>query len=329
MCSRGVPRDGVLLQKRNGVANRDCGAGGGSALRGGLFEREGVIAQPEAFNKPHDAMRTDIEDRRTALAFYDGMAEKKYIRGRSGVREMRRFVGENRAGGRIFALELEAIRALQPLGMQREREDGFSLHGRLGRQRKKRHLVFAGEWIRRDAKNRDVVRRILRDDAGLQQLRRSIDAIDENVRLAAVAERFEDMRNGEQITLVVDEEGVAEECVVVAARSGALIVRINNGAKSRSRRIQVGFVRRLCRNQRKPHENADNRARQDGSQRTGKRGAGRAGESAYKSRSRSEPSLVIASCRKTRAHRILSFTTSSHDFLSQLSLAASIHNFPS
>ena len=68
------------------------------------------------------------------------------------------------------------------------------------------------------------------DDGGLKQDRGSIGAADENVRLAAVTEVFEDVGGSEEIALIIDEEAVAEKAVVVAAGGGGLVELIDDGA---------------------------------------------------------------------------------------------------
>jgi len=77
------------------------------------------------------------------------------------------------------------------------------------------------------------------DDRGLEQNRRAISAADQDVGLAAVTEVFEDMGDGEEIALIVDEEAVAEETVVVAAGRRRLIELIDDGADRRGERSVV------------------------------------------------------------------------------------------
>ncbi len=80
------------------------------------------------------------------------------------------------------------------------------------------------------------------DDRGLEQNRRAISAADQDVGLAAVTEVFEDMGDGEEVALIVDEEAVAEETVVVAAGRRRLIELIDDGA---DRRGEWSVVSRL------------------------------------------------------------------------------------
>jgi len=63
----------------------------------------------------------------------------------------------------------------------------------------------------------------------LQQFGRGVRPVHEDVGLAAVSKRLQDVSNSEEIALVVDEEGVPEECVMVAVGGGRLIVGINDG----------------------------------------------------------------------------------------------------
>jgi len=71
--------------------------------------------------------------------------------------------------------------------------------------------------------------RIFGDHSDLQKLGRGIRPVYEDVWLATVAKGLEDVRDGEEIAFVIDEEGVAEECVMVAAAGGRLIVGIDDG----------------------------------------------------------------------------------------------------
>ena len=52
---------------------------------------------------------------------------------------------------------------------------------------------------------------------------------DQNVGLAAVAKRVENMSNGQKVTLFVNEEAVAEKRVVVTASGGRLIELVDDG----------------------------------------------------------------------------------------------------
>jgi len=114
--------------------------------------------------------------------------------------------------------------------VQRQREDGLSFCGWLGSQREEGDLIFAREGIWRGAQDSHVVLWIFGDHGDLQQLGRGVRPVHEDVWLAAIAKGFENVSDGEEIAFVVDEEGVAEERVMVAAGSGGLIVGVNDGA---------------------------------------------------------------------------------------------------
>ena len=95
--------------------------------------------------------------------------------------------------------------------------------------------------IGRGAKDGNVVFPVHGDELGLEQLRRGHGAIDEDVRLAAaIAKRAQDVRGGEQVALIVDEEGVAEKDVLVAPGRRRLIDGIDDGANGGGKR---GIVR--------------------------------------------------------------------------------------
>jgi len=114
--------------------------------------------------------------------------------------------------------------------VEREREHRLAGGGGISGQRQEGYAIFAGERVGRDAQNGDVVRRVDGDDGGLEQARRGIGPADDEVGLAAVAEGFENVSVGEQVALLVDEKGVSEEGVVVAARGGGLVEAVHNGA---------------------------------------------------------------------------------------------------
>ena len=78
------------------------------------------------------------------------------------------------------------------------------------------------------SKNGYIVLQIFGDHSDLQKLGRGIGPIHKNVRLAAVAKGFEHVGDGQKIAFIIDEEGVSEECVVVAAGGRRLIVGVND-----------------------------------------------------------------------------------------------------
>lgn len=96
----------------------------------------------------------------------------------------------------------------------------MTANGCVSRQQKERNTVLADERIWRGSKDCHIVLRIFGDHSDLQQLGRGIGPIHENVGLAAVTKRLEHVGDCEEIALIIDKEGVAEECVMVAAGSG-------------------------------------------------------------------------------------------------------------
>jgi len=82
------------------------------------------------------------------------------------------------------------------------------------------------------------------DDRRFEEKRRAIAAGDQNVRLAAVAEGFQNVCGGEEVALFVDEEGVAKKTVVIAASGWRLIELIDNREDSGGETIVSWFLRR-------------------------------------------------------------------------------------
>jgi len=81
-----------------------------------------------------------------------------------------------------------------------------------------------------------------RDYVCWHEARRAVWAADKNVGLAAVAKSVEHMGHGEQITLVVDEKGVAEERVTVAPRAGGIVKLIHKGTDRGGKGGVIGNV---------------------------------------------------------------------------------------
>ena len=143
---------------------------------------------------------------------------------------MRRFVGKDLAGGTIFARGFEALRVLEVIGMEREGDHGLAGGCGIGGEREEGNAEVAGERVGRDAEDGDVVLRVGGDDGGLEKAGRGVGATDDEVGLAAVAEGLENVSVGKQVALLVDEEGVAEEGVVVAAWGGGFVEAVDDRA---------------------------------------------------------------------------------------------------
>ena len=92
------------------------------------------------------------------------------------------------------------------------------------------HAEVAGERVGRDAEDGDVVLRVGGDDGGLEKTGRGVGSADDEVGLAAVAEGVEDVSVGEQVALLVDEKGVAEKGVVIAARGRGFVEAVDDRA---------------------------------------------------------------------------------------------------
>jgi hypothetical protein len=134
------------------------------------------------------------------------------------------------AGGAVFAGSLEALGVLQVNWVKRERQyllargDGISGEGEEG------HSKPAGEGVGRDAEDGDVVRWVGGDDGGWEYAGWGIGSTEDEVGPAAVAESIENVGVGEQVAFLVDEEGVTEEDVVVAARGGGFVEAVDHRA---------------------------------------------------------------------------------------------------
>ncbi len=134
------------------------------------------------------------------------------------------------AGGAVFARGFEALGVLKVMGMERERDDGLARGGGISGQREEGYAIVASERVGRDAEDGDVVLRVGGDDGGLKEAGRGVGTADNEVGLAAVVEGFEDVSVGEQVALLVDEEGVAEEGIVVAAWGSGFVEAVDDGA---------------------------------------------------------------------------------------------------
>ena len=120
----------MFLEERESVFNGNGRPWSSARLRARLGQGRWCAAQPKAFNEADDRARVGIQHRRTALAFHDRMAEKKDI-GRWGrLFELRGFESQDCARRRILAFGIEAVRILNPLGMERKREHRLSPNDR-------------------------------------------------------------------------------------------------------------------------------------------------------------------------------------------------------
>ena len=170
------------------------------------------------------------------------MAEEEDFGGWGRFVELRRLVREDFAGKTVFAGDLEGVGALLLGRVERQGENGLAGRCGIGRQQQEGNLVLGIERVGSCAEDGDVVLRVHGDDRGLEEDRGAIAAADQNIGLATVAKSFQDMSCGEEVAPFVDEEAIAEEAVVVAARGGGLVKLINDGADGRGRRGAIGSV---------------------------------------------------------------------------------------
>jgi len=164
------------------------------------------------------------------LAEVHRVAEEEDFGGGGGFLELCGFVGKDFAGEAVFARDLERIGVLLLRRMEREGENGLPRRCRIGGEHQESDIVFAGERIRRRVENGNIVLRVDRDDGSLHETRGAVGPADKNVGLAAVAEGLNDVGGGEEVALFVDEEAVAKETVVIAARGWRLVKLINDRA---------------------------------------------------------------------------------------------------
>ena len=157
------------------------------------------------------------------------MAQEKDFGWRGGLFELCGFEGEDFSRGAIFSRGFEASSVAETGRMERESENRLARYGGVRREREKSNLELAGERIWRGTENGHVMVGIDSDDASFEKAGRAIGAAEENVRLAPVAEGFEDVGDGEKVALVVDEEGVAKEGVVITAGGGGLVEAVDEG----------------------------------------------------------------------------------------------------
>ena len=92
-----MPGDVFFVEKGNGVADGDGGAGsaGGFAIR--MSDGNEIVAEPAAFDEANDGVRIAREHRRAALPESDRMAEKKNVCGRGGFIQLGGFEREDLA----------------------------------------------------------------------------------------------------------------------------------------------------------------------------------------------------------------------------------------
>ena len=115
---RCVPGDVFFVEKGDGVANGDGGAGSACRLPVRMSERDEIFAEPAAFDEADHGVRISGENWRATLAERHGMAEEKnFSRGR-GLIKLGGFERENLARGAVLDRLLKAMRILQARGMQ-------------------------------------------------------------------------------------------------------------------------------------------------------------------------------------------------------------------
>jgi len=199
-------------------------------MTSGFGDGGGAGAEPTPFDEAEDGVGVEREDRGAALPEGNRVAEEEDVGGRGRLIELGGFVGENLAFGAVFEGELESIGAAQFGRMQGEGDYGLAGGGWTFGQREERDLVIGVEGVGGGAEDGYVVGGISGNYGDLHEAGRAVGAVDEDERLAAVAEGFKDVGGGEQVALIVDEECVAEEGVVVAVGGGGLVELVDEGS---------------------------------------------------------------------------------------------------
>lgn len=114
--------------------------------------------------------------------------------------------------------------------MKGKRENWLARSGGIRGQMQESDAVMAGKRIGTRAKNCDIVLCVGRDNCESDQRRRAVRARDQNGGLAAVLEGFQNVRDRQQIALIIDEERIAKKSVMIAMRCGRFVKAINDGA---------------------------------------------------------------------------------------------------
>ncbi len=158
------------------------------------------------------------------------VTQEKDFGGRRGLLELRGLVGEDLAGRAVFARGLEALGVLEADRVKRERQYLLAGGGGIGGEGEEGHSIPAREGVWRDPEDGDVMGRVGGHDGGWEDAGRGVGLTQDEVGLAAVTEGLENMGVGEQVALLVDEEGVAEEGVVIAALGRGFIEAVDDRA---------------------------------------------------------------------------------------------------
>jgi hypothetical protein len=237
-----MPRDVFFVEKGDGVADRDGGAGRAGGLPVRMSERHEILTEPAAFDETDDGVRIGSQDRRATLAERHRMAEEKNFRRRSGLIELGGFERQHFARGAVLNGLLKTLRILQAGGMERERENRLAGGGRMDGQRQKTDAEVAGEGIGRDVQDGHVMCGVRGNNGDREKLRRAIGAADDDARLAAIAKSLQDVGRSEQVALVVYKESVAKKRVMVSARGRRLVETVNDGAERGRKSVVRGSI---------------------------------------------------------------------------------------
>jgi hypothetical protein len=238
-----MPGDVFFVEKRNGVANGDGGAGSAGGLAVRMSERDEIFAEPAALNEADDGLRIGGQDRRATLPKRHRVAEQKNFGGRGGLVQLGGFEREDFTWRAVLDGLLKTLRILQSRGMERKRENGLARSRRLGCKRQIADPKVAGEGIGRDVQDGHVMRGVRGNDSDGEKLRRAIGAADDDPGLAAVAKRFQNVGGSQKVSLFVNKEAVPKERVVVAACGRRLVEAVNDGRESGSERgVRRGIV---------------------------------------------------------------------------------------
>ncbi len=217
---RDVVRDAVLFKEGRGIANWDRRPRRLCSLLFASGQRHRAVTHPAAFDESDHRMGIHCQDRGAALAQRNGMAQQEDFRGGSRLLQFCLLDGEHCPRRVVFNGQLKGLRILQVGRVKRNRKHGLPRDSRSGSQRQESHAIVAGKRIGICPENGDVVLGIGRDDGSGNQLWRAVRARHQDGGLPAILKGFQEMRDRQEVALIVDEKRVAEESVVISAPCG-------------------------------------------------------------------------------------------------------------
>ena len=247
--------DVVLLEEGQGVVDRDGGAESGRpACWGGSFRLRdrGRGMQPTAFDDADDLVGVAGDDWCATLPAENFVAEEKKLGLGLAFVEFGGEVLQDFGRGLVFLRGVKGVGILEVCRAQGFSEDCRATRRIVWSERKECDLEFRGEGIGSGAENGYVVLRIDGDDFDFAETGRSVGPAQQDGRQAAIAEVGEYVGGGDEVAVVINEEGVAVEDVVDAA-FGGFVERVDEWTDGEG----DGGVGRRCRLGCRPGEEQD------------------------------------------------------------------------